>query len=79
MNHYSLRLPEDLMTEVHRLAKENQVSMDHIDQWLLAIAEKAEAARTRGQLCRYDTRANYQPFDETLARVAKGTIAEDEL
>lgn len=67
MSTYQLQLPEELMEQAQRLAKENQVSLD---QWILsAIAQKVGAERTMRLLRHYAARADYARFDEILARV----------
>ncbi len=78
MSSYPLQLPEELMAEIHRLAMENQISLD---QWLLAaIAEKVKAERTVRLLRRFADQADYAHFDQILARVPDvEPISGDEL
>ena len=78
MNSYPLKLPNELFTEIQRLAEENQVSLD---RWLLsAITEKIEAQRTVHLLETYAKKADYSRFDQILDRVPNAEpIPGDEL
>jgi len=78
MNSYPLKLPDELFTEIQRLAEENQVSLD---RWLLsAITEKIEAQRTVHLLETYAKQADYSRFDQILDRVPNAEpIPGDEL
>lgn len=78
MSSYPLQLPETLLKEIQRLAKENQVS---IEQWLLsAVTEKIEAEKVVRLLRSYAEKADYNRFDKILESVPDTEpIAGDEL
>lgn len=78
MNTYSLKLPDELLTEIQRLAEEKQVSLD---RWLLsAITEKIEAQKRVHLLETYAKQADYSHFDQILDRVPNAEpITGDEL
>jgi hypothetical protein len=68
MSSYPLQLPEELMQEVQRLAEVSQLKLD---EWLIAaIAQKVEAERSLSSLRQAAQRADYDRFDQILARVA---------
>ena len=67
MNNYPLKLPDELLHEIQRLAEEKQMSLD---RWLLsAITEKIEAQRTVHLLETYAKKADYSRFDQILDRI----------
>ncbi|MEC4812205.1 MAG: CopG family transcriptional regulator [Scytonema sp. PMC 1069.18] len=67
MSSYPLELPEELMQEVRRLAQVNQVPLE---QWLIAAIERRVAAeRSLSHLSFAAQAADYERFDQILARV----------
>ena len=67
MSSYPLQLPEELMQEVRRLAEVNQVP---VEQWLIAaIARHVAAERSLSHLWLAAQAADYDRFDQILARV----------
>ncbi|MDF5713372.1 MAG: CopG family transcriptional regulator [Rhizonema sp. NSF051] len=67
MSSYPLELPEELMQEVRHLAEVNQVSLD---QWLITVIQRYVAAeRSLNQLRLAAQAADYERFDQILARV----------
>ncbi|MBO3460299.1 CopG family transcriptional regulator [Aetokthonos hydrillicola Thurmond2011] len=78
MSSYPLELPEELMQEVRRLAQVNQVPLE---QWLITVIEGHVAAeRSLSQLWQAAQAADYDRFDQILARVPDvNPIPGDEL
>ncbi len=78
MSSYPLQLPEELMQEVRRLAEVNQVP---VEQWLIAaIARHVAAERSLSHLWLAAQAADYDRFDQILARVPDvNPIPGDEL
>jgi len=78
MSSYPLELPEELMQEVRRLAQVNQISLE---QWLITVIERYVAAeRSLSHLREAAQAANYDRFDQILARVPDvNPIPGDEL
>lgn len=67
MSSYPLQLPEELMQEVRRLAEVNQVPLE---QWLItAIKRHVAAERSLSYLWQAAQAADYDRFDQILARV----------
>jgi predicted transcriptional regulator len=67
MSSYSLNLPNELLEEIQQVAQASQLSMD---QWVLnAIAQKLESEKTQQLFQRYAQQADFERFDQILARV----------
>ncbi len=70
MSSYSLDLPNDLLEEIQQIAQASQLSLD---QWVLnAIAQKLEAEKALRLFQSYAQKADFNRFDQILARVPDG-------
>ncbi|AFY89223.1 hypothetical protein [Chroococcidiopsis thermalis] len=67
MSSYLLQLPEELIQEVRQLAAANQIPLE---QWLIAaITQQLEVERSFSRLRQAAQIADYERFDQILARV----------
>jgi hypothetical protein len=67
MSSYLLQLPEELMQEVQQLAAASQIPLE---QWLIAaITQQLEVERSLSGLRQAAQIADYERFDQILARV----------
>jgi hypothetical protein len=67
MSTYSLRIPEELMREAKRIARENDTSLNQF--FLAAIAERVGTERARKVFATLAGRANPKAFRRILDRV----------
>ncbi|MEO1685145.1 MAG: CopG family transcriptional regulator [Cyanobacteria bacterium J06631_12] len=67
MSIYHLDIPPELLAEAEKLATENQMSLS---QWVAsAISAPIEAEKTKRLLEEYARKADYDKFDDIMARV----------
>ncbi|URD48452.1 CopG family transcriptional regulator [Chroococcidiopsis sp. CCNUC1] len=67
MSSYLLQLPEELIQEVRQLAAASQIPLE---QWLIAaITQQLEVERSLSRLRQASQVADYERFDQILARV----------
>ncbi|PSB63811.1 hypothetical protein DSM107010_71560 [Chroococcidiopsis cubana SAG 39.79] len=67
MSSYPLQLPEELIQEVRQLAAASQIPLE---QWLIAaITQQLEVERSLSRLRQASQVADYERFDQILARV----------
>jgi hypothetical protein len=78
MNLEALELPIELQEQVRSSMQTSQLSLE---EWMIgAIAQKLEKEKTRQVFARYAEKADFDRFDQILARVPDvDPVAGDEL